>query len=219
MTSGSLKDLIQGDYNGPLIRDQTILFRQITSGLAHLHEKKIVHRYLKPSNILISCPDGSQVHPVLKLANFGIARNGKTGGCFPLWKIAGSKSWLGPEIYQAVAFTVEFDLFSLGLVFGYSLSKGKHPYGGPSKEDRIIRIQSKQPMVLSARDFEAVGSASAEDMLTLISSLLSVNPSERPPASSLLNHASLCQEIPTTSQSPELTHQSIIILHLFYSFN
>ena len=201
MTSGSLKNLIRGDYNGPLVLDYQKIFRQITLGLAHLHEKKIVHRDLKPANILISCPDGTTVSPVIKLANFGITRIFQTEGSFSLWKIAGSKSWLGPEVSQASAFKVEMDLFSLGCVFAFSLSGGKHPFG-PIKEARILHIWTKQEMVLTVHDLKPVGEASAEEMLILLNSLMNANPDARPSASEVLSHAAFRKDQVKVAVSP-----------------
>lgn len=220
MSSGSLKNLIRGDYNGPLVLDYKDVFFQITSGLAHLHEKKIVHCELKPANILISCPDGSTVSPMIKLTNFGISRIIQSEGSFSLWKMAGSKSWLGPEVNQATAFNIEMDLFSLGCVFGFSLSGGKHPYG-PIKEARILRIWTKQEMILTVHDLKPVGEASVEEMLGLLNSLMNANPEERPSASQVLSHKAFRNDKVKVAVSPVPILQgyscfSLLLFSLFY---
>ena len=214
MSSGSLKNLIRGEYNGPLFLDYQKIFRQITSGLAHLHEKKIVHRHLKPANILISCPDGSTVSPVIKLANFGITRKVQTEGPISLWKIAGSKSWLGPEVYQATAFKVEMDLFSLGCVMAFSLSGGKHPYG-PVKEQRILNIWTKQEIVITVHDLKPVGGASAEEMLSLLNSLMNANTDARPSASEVLSHVALRKDQVNVAVSPVPIPQGKFLFSIF----
>ena len=86
-------------------------------GLAFLHEKKIAHRELKPSNIFISSPSSCTESPVLKLGNFGMNHNVKKSPFF-LWKLAGSKCWMAPEAYELTEFTITMDLYSLGLIYG-----------------------------------------------------------------------------------------------------
>ena len=119
MFNGTLKDLIHGHYKGQPFGGLNKIIKQVSMGLAYLHEKKIVHRDLKPSNVYISSPIGSTASPVLKLANFWTSRNPKrTLVPFPLWKLAGSKSWAAPEVYHATGFSITMDLYSLGLIYG-----------------------------------------------------------------------------------------------------
>ena len=150
--AGSLKDFVRGNYKGePLNCNNSSIIRQIGKGIDHLHRSNIVHRDLKPSNILISLPYGS-VGPCFKLSlNFGVTRVGKGSDQIPLWKLTGSKSWMPAEIYIVNQFTPEIDIFAFGCIVGFILSKGKHIFG-QEKEERIIRIKRKGPIVLTAKD-------------------------------------------------------------------
>ena len=57
---GTLKDFVGGNYKGPpILSDNTTILKQITCALEYLHEKQIFHHDLKPSNVVISCPDGT----------------------------------------------------------------------------------------------------------------------------------------------------------------
>ena len=118
-----MKNVFKGNYTGPIISDLREALRQITSGLAHLHLNEILHRDLRPSNIVIFCPSSSPA-PVMKLANFGIVRVTKPGDMvvLSLWKLAGSKGWLPPETYTNSFFTMAMDLFALGCIFGSILN-------------------------------------------------------------------------------------------------
>ena len=172
LTSGTLKDVVYGNYQGPAVGDMKKMLRQVLMGLAFLHEKNITHCDLKPANIFISSPSCSSDRPVMKLGNFGIHRNIKKG---PLWKQAGSKCWMAPEVYQATEWITSMDLFSYGCVVAFSLSGGKHPFGSFCKEERIIRIRKKMAMTLTLEDLiQDLGEKYAALIFPLISALLSV---------------------------------------------
>jgi hypothetical protein len=83
----------------------------------------------------------------MKLANFGIAHRtiSEDGNPVSLWKLGGSKGWLPAEAYVETRFTTEMDVYALGLVLGYSLNKGRHPYG-EDKDERVIRMKKSELM-------------------------------------------------------------------------
>ena len=165
--------------------DNPTILKQITCALEYLHEKQIFHRDLKPSNVVISCPDGT-LQPRMKLANFGYSRVSKTA--LPLWKLVGTKGWMAPEVYYLDSFTFSMDIFSLGLIFSYVLSGGFHAFGS-SKEERVIRIKMKQPMILQIEHL--MGVVGVAGVYELICAMLSFNPEERPRASTVLNYTFL----------------------------
>jgi len=80
LCSGTLEDFLNGKYDGPLfngINEIEILY-QITQGLQYLHALKIVHRDIKPRNILIGHghddEDAKYIRPQMKLADFGLCK-------------------------------------------------------------------------------------------------------------------------------------------------
>ena len=181
LTAGTLKDVIKGNYQGPPVgRDCRSILLQIIEGLSHLHDKNIVHRNLKPSTICISIPEG-RTGPLLKLADFGFSRVINKRESFALWKIIGSLSWLPAEIYHATKFTSAMDTFALGCTFAYFLSGGVHPYG-TVKEERLDRIKRKEAMTSTVQELIKTTGA-----FTLISSMLSSDPEQRPSCLSVLN--------------------------------
>jgi serine/threonine-protein kinase/endoribonuclease IRE1 len=182
-----LKDLAHGEYAVHAVGGWQKVLHQITSGLDHLHRKQVIHGHLKPKNILVSYPDCG-VPPMIKLVNFGIAHRIISGDGNPvtLWKLGGSKGWLPAEAYVKTNFTTEMDVYALGLVFFYSLSKGCHPFG-KDKEERVIRMKRSEHRVFTADQLK--NSTDPEKVVQLINWMLSSEPSARPTTTQLFMDA------------------------------
>ena len=118
----------------------------------------------------------------MKLGNFGVYKKGDGKSLFEL---SLSKSWMPPETHEKFTFTAAMDQFALGLLFGYTLSRGRHPYGD-DEEIRVSRIKKKEPMRLTVQHLKDVKDPA--DVFQLISSLLSLDPSQRPSASAVSKH-------------------------------
>ena len=179
----TLKNYVQGKCTIPQIPDNKELMRQITAGIEYLHSRDICHRDLKPSNILISRSDGT-LPPQIKLSEFAFTRTSKTA--LPLHKLAGTKGWMAPEMYNEESFTSSLDIFSLGLVFVFVLSGGLHAFG-TDKEERNRNIKKKRAMTFTIQQLQNV--VGAVEIYDLIRSMLSFIPEERPSASAILNNS------------------------------
>ena len=96
---------------------------QICRGLAYMHERGVVHRDIKPQNILVTNTE------CVKIVDFGIAR-GPTASemTAPGW-VLGTAHYLAPEVAAGEAATVRSDLYSLGVVL-YRLFTGTLPFEG-----------------------------------------------------------------------------------------
>ena len=103
------------------------LLQQLAQGLADVHAAGIVHRDVKPSNILLA-PDGTA-----KLSDFGIARG------LDLTRVTGTSAMLGTPTYLAPEGQrdARSDLYSLGCV-AYELCTGAPPFEGTSHQDLIL---------------------------------------------------------------------------------
>jgi len=155
------------------------ILRQLTKGLAHLHNLGIVHRDIKPTNILIFVSeDGTEL---IKLADFNISKVLKSNKDFTNTNVTnptGTKGWMAPEVYESERFDLKVDIYALGLVFGYTLSGGKHPFGDDSNE-RIVLIKKKEAiMVMTQKDLKIPFSSNSV-AFELIKSML-VEPTKRP---------------------------------------
>ncbi len=123
----------------------------------------------------------------MKLADFGMSRileAGKedfTNSCASNPK--GTRGWMAPEVYEFDRFDFRVDVWALGLIFGYTLSGGKHPFGNDCNE-RIVRIRRKEPMLMAKEDLKK-GYSRDGVAFQLIESMLEVNPSKRPTVSDL----------------------------------
>lgn len=100
--------------------------RQITYGLEMIHSRNIVHRDIKPRNILL------REDNTLAISDFGIARvMGKSYGLTLQGMILGSPYYMSPEQIDNSTIDHRSDLYSLGAVF-YEMLSGKKPYRGNS---------------------------------------------------------------------------------------
>ena len=127
--------------------DQTVCVNislQICKGLHYLHQKRFVHRDMKPSNVLLTCMgDGSLS---VKICDMGISRKLELGRVtYSETGNSGSAGYRPYEILHAVhkggkakhlSFSV--DVFPLGATFHMLLSLGKHPFGEPVFRDGNI---------------------------------------------------------------------------------
>lgn len=97
---------------------------QICDGLEHAHDNNIIHRDIKPQNILLSV-DGT-----LKVADFGIARVLNQNTLTMAGKdVVGSVHYISPEQARGMHIDKRSDIYSFGVVM-YEMATGKLPYGG-----------------------------------------------------------------------------------------
>lgn len=114
------------------------IIRQAAEALAYVHERGLVHRDVKPGNILVS-PSG-----FAKLADLGLS--GFLHEEDPRWgKIVGTADYLAPEqVRQAGSFSPLGDVYSLGCTFYYAVT-GKVPFPGGSSREKIRRHLEDTP--------------------------------------------------------------------------
>lgn len=134
MCKGTLEDLVKGRQDLRIKYGRDVL-QQTTRALAYLHSKNIVHRDIKPSNILIAQDYGFLAPPRIKLADFGLSKilnEGKEDfeNTDKEKPYLGTTGWRAPELASENRCSSKIDIFSLGLVFAYTLSRdGNHPFG------------------------------------------------------------------------------------------
>ena len=108
----------------------TRLCKDVVMGLQFLHEQKILHRDLKPQNILY------KVHPklCLKIADFGLSCTVDSKCTTVYGTVAGTRCWIAPEVLKSkkhvlpISFAQASDVFSCGILLHYILSGQKHPF-------------------------------------------------------------------------------------------
>ena len=127
----TLKSLIKrrGSLTIPEVLD---IMTQLTSGIAHAHEKGIIHRDIKPQNILI-LDDG-----LVKIADFGIAQALNSNELTETNSVMGSVHYLPPEQANGTGSTFKSDIYSLGILM-YELIIGKVPFKGENAVEIAIK--------------------------------------------------------------------------------
>ena len=136
----SLNKLIE--RNGHLSPKQTALFAiQICDALAAAHLSNLIHRDIKPQNIIIS--DGD----IVKLTDFGIAKI-VADDLTKTMNIFGSSHYVSPEQAQGKVLDYRSDIYSLGIVM-YEMLTGDVPFRGGSSIDISIRHISEKPVLPS----------------------------------------------------------------------
>jgi eukaryotic-like serine/threonine-protein kinase len=120
---------------GPLDPERAVdLLLQVCAGLEHAHEAGLIHRDIKPQNILVR-RDG-----VAKIADFGIARTLQSTQLTEVGTVLGTAAYLAPEQAAGERVTSAADVYSLGAV-AYELVSGKPPYAFESLADLALAPQ------------------------------------------------------------------------------
>ena len=201
--AGTLQDFFTGKYEGPEVGDCRSMMNQISRGLNHLHLLEIVHGDLKPSNILISLPNGD-LGPALKLADFGFShafRNKDGSQEFLPAYTEGWKCPLDPLVVNGKR-DLPTDIFPLGILFGYIALRGVHPFG-TDLDDAIGKMKNREPLVL--KDIKTIDSYVKGDQgffINLFTNMVSYE--ARPTVYEVLNHPFFTQQLPImTPPRPE----------------
>ncbi|KAF9696885.1 hypothetical protein EKO04_005091 [Ascochyta lentis] len=197
---------LQEDMHDPFVASEVkTLLRQLVSGVAFLHDNFIMHRDLKTSNILLN--NRGQ----LKLADFGMARYIPPPSA-PLTQLVVTLWYRAPELLLGTpAYSTEVDMWSVGCILGELLLKSPI-LAGTNEVDQLSRIfnlcglptestwpafwrlpnapslklprEQRTKQSFDRARFPFLSGAGVE----LLSSLLSLNPDDRPSAEEVLRH-------------------------------
>ncbi|KAG8374350.1 hypothetical protein BUALT_Bualt11G0122700 [Buddleja alternifolia] len=173
---------------------------QLAEGLKVLRENNLIHRDLKPQNLLLSTNNDKSV---LKIADFGFARSLQPRGLAET--LCGSPLYMAPEIMQLQKYDAKADLWSVGAIL-FQLVTGKTPFTGSNQ------IQLLQNIIKST---ELQFPPEAKDLnphcVDLCRKLLRRNPVERLTFEEFFNHPYLSERQPNESfrnrQSQKVSHE------------
>ncbi|GAB2271888.1 hypothetical protein Dimus_006717 [Dionaea muscipula] len=152
--------------------------RQLAAGLQVLRDHNLIHRDLKPQNLLLSSKD---VTPSLKIGDFGFARYLKPQGLADT--LCGSPLYMAPEIIQNQKYDAKADLWSVGAIL-FQLVTGRPPFGGNNQLELFQNILSSSEL----RFPEGALKVLHPDSVDLCRSLLRRNPVERLTFGEFFNH-------------------------------
>jgi eukaryotic-like serine/threonine-protein kinase len=142
---------------------------QIAAGLAFAHRQGLLHRDVKPANILVTGDD------VVKLGDFGIARAVAENaiGVTQPGMVMGSVAYVSPEQAQGRELDARSDLYSLGVVL-YQMITGRLPFNGETPVAVALKhVSDPAPLLDPVRDGVSPALAS------IVATLLQKNPADR----------------------------------------
>jgi len=159
--------------------------RDVAQALVYLHGRKILHRDLKPDNILAKFiqydPDGIPEY-TLKLCDFGVAKllNQKAQDMYYCTTAVGTPTYMAPEALQGGGerYTTSADIWSLGAFVSFHANRGKHLF---ATEHSAIRRRTG--------DYTLDPSKYSEDLIQLVDDMLDPHPSSRPTAAQVVEEA------------------------------
>ena len=136
----TLKQLLQ--KRGAFTLNEVIdIMTQLTDGLAHAHEAYIIHRDIKPQNIMI------EDNGLVKITDFGIAMALNSTQLTQTNSVMGSVHYLPPEQANGKGSTVKSDIYSLGILM-YELLTGSVPFKGDTAVEIALKhMKEKIPSI------------------------------------------------------------------------
>ncbi|HET6868745.1 MAG TPA: serine/threonine-protein kinase [Solirubrobacteraceae bacterium] len=151
LDGGSLADHLRDRQKATW--DPEMLARELLDALGYVHRSGVIHRDIKPGNVLIGS-DGRA-----RLTDFGIAQPSDASRLTSTGVVIGSKRYIAPEVMRGEPSTERSDLYSLGVLIGQCLTAdaapklrrlvgiltAEHPERRPASADRALTILDEQP--------------------------------------------------------------------------
>lgn len=170
--------------------------RQLAAGLQVLQEKHLIHRDLKPQNLLLT---RGEVTPLLKIGDFGFARSLTPQGLADT--LCGSPLYMAPEIIRNQKYDAKADLWSVGAIL-FQLVTGKPPFDGNSQLQLFQNILTSTELQFPQGALEELH----PDCVDLCRSLLRQDPVQRLTFTEFFNHNFLGEPRPIV----EAEHSSVL---------
>jgi len=157
------------DRHGPLQVDEVLrVAMQVAAGLAAAHAQGLVHRDVKPANILLS--DGAER---VRITDFGIARLAEDPRITQTGLVSGTPQYMSPEQVRGEQVDCRSDLFSLGSVI-YAMCTGRLPFESKSNYELLNQVVAAKP-----RRMEDLNPSIPSWLAAIVSKLHSASPSHR----------------------------------------
>jgi serine/threonine-protein kinase len=158
--------------------------RQIADALAHAHAAGLIHRDIKPGNVLLDESERSEV-PRVKVTDFGIAKAAESLGVdlTRTGVVLGTPRYLSPEQIEGFEPDARADLYALGVVL-FEMLAGRPPFSGTT--DMATAVQHLNAVPPDVRSLQPAVPAPFSD---LVHALLAKRPADRPPSAAVVRQA------------------------------
>ncbi|GLZ01945.1 serine/threonine-protein kinase [Actinoplanes sp. NBRC 103695] len=201
VAGGSLRDHLR-EHHTIAAGEAARLAGQLAAALAEAHGLNVVHRDLKPDNILLQTENGRLE---TRLTDFGIARVLTMPSITTPNAVVGTPHYMSPEAFHGSAASPAADIYALGIVL-YEMVTGRPPYHGDSVHELMQRhLQG---------DLDRPGGV-PEKLWTVITSCLEQKPRLRPTAEELVSEladvaraVSAAPRLPAPAVLPQQPHPS-----------
>jgi serine/threonine-protein kinase len=180
--------------------------RDVADALAYAHERGVVHRDIKPDNILLDAQSGRPM-----VTDFGIARAVSDGDS----RLTATGTAIGTPVYMSPEQAAgerqidgRSDLYSLGIV-GYQMLTGEPPFMANSTPAILVKHISERPTPIQQRRMDA-----PDDLARVIMSLLEKDPADRLPSAAAVVTALDSGIVPTTTRTSRGTSAAAVATEL-----
>jgi non-specific serine/threonine protein kinase len=136
--------------------------KQLTSGLLYLHHNKIMHRDIKPQNLLIN------YNNEIKIIDFGFARHFETENLMNT--VCGSPLYMSPELFINRMYDYRTDYWSMGIIF-YQIIVGTLPYNARNLVDLMTKLKN----ITDIKIPQNIADLYDKDIIHLIESMLIIS--------------------------------------------
>jgi len=150
------------------VEEAVSIITQACRGLDYAHRNGVVHRDVKPGNLLVSDTG------VVKLADFGIARATDQSSITQVGSVLGTAAYLAPEQARGEEAGPRADIYSLGVV-SYQLLSGRLPYEANSLSELALRQQRESPPPLNQLNREV-----PPELARVVATALEIDQEARP---------------------------------------
>jgi serine/threonine-protein kinase len=176
------------------VKQALSIMRQVLAGLAHAHERGIVHRDIKPDNIILS--DATGLGEQVRILDFGLAKLRDTAPGLTLGMPVGTPSYMAPEQIRGEEVDARTDLYSAGVLL-FELLTGQKPFHSERAAAVMLQHQETPPPSLGSVMSQAVFSPELE---RLVGKALAKKPEDR--FQSAGDFASALEALPEAAVTP-----------------
>jgi len=204
----SLEEVLSTEGASLPLRTTLQLIQEVAEGLDYAHFQGVVHRDVKPSNIII----GEDGHA--KIADFGIAQLNVSDSGRP-GRTWGTPAYMSPEQLRGKSVDGRSDLFSLGVIL-YRMLTGHRPFQGNSALTVSLRVANQDPVPATAFNTEL-----PPELDCVIARAIAKNPAERYPLHECLVDHHFRSDIREFASLPGLyllAHRLEVPLHAIHAY-